>query len=84
MSHCFRLENNSQHFHSMSHVLFLHGPLRVDEVWGASQLLTARDSEDMTSIPADDSDAGDANPFLGLGLKDFWQWMWKGLDSNGV
>lgn len=40
----------------------------VDEVWGASQLLTARDSEDMTSIPADDSDAGDANPFLGLGL----------------
>jgi hypothetical protein len=55
----------------MSHVLFLHGPLRVDEVWGASQLLTARDSEDMTSIPADDSDAGDANPFLGLGLMCF-------------
>ena len=71
VSHCFRLENNSQHFHSMSHVLFLHGPLRVDEVWGASQLLTARDSEDMTSIPADDSDAGDANPFLGLGLMCF-------------
>lgn len=74
----------------MSHVLFLHGPLRVDEVWGASQLLTARDSEDMTSIPADDSDIGGRRQsVLGSGadvlwLKDFWQWMWKGLDSNGV
>eukprot|EP00434_Breviolum_minutum_P009216 symbB.v1.2.008122.t1/scaffold500.1/size195150/12 len=40
----------------------------VDEVWGASQLLTDRDEQETFEATENAGDGNEANPFLGLGL----------------
>ena len=61
----------------MHNVTTVRHVLRVDEVWGASQLLTDRDEQETFEATENAGDGNEANPFLGLGLmclgvKRFW------------
>ena len=52
----------------MHNVTTVRHVLRVDEVWGASQLLTDRDEQETFEATENAGDGNEANPFLGLGL----------------
>ena len=60
--------NHADNFRNLHNVTAVSHVLRVDEVWGASQLLTDRDEQEAFEATENAGGGNEANPFLGLGL----------------